>query len=298
MIESFLSGINCIIDNKIIKPTVTPPAPVSSYITFADPEVERICIENWSSDGIGLTYEDAAAVTDLGSIFTNNTIITTFEELQYFSGLITLKNNAFMFCSNLVSIIIPNSVTSIEDGIPEGLGCFLFCTKLKTIILSNSITSIGLGAFTACTGLGSISLPNSITYIGMYAFAACEGLFSINIPNSVTLIETGVFLRCKALESIIIPNSITSIKHEAFSNCKSLISVNIPNSVTEIGDRAFYGCNELTSVTIKALIPPQINNSTFQDTNLTNIYVPSDSVDAYKAAPIWSDYADVISAIV
>ena len=98
MIESFLSGINCIIDNKIIKPTVIPPAPVtppvSPYITFADPEVERICIENWSSDGVGLTYEDAAAVTDLNSFFRFSSI-KTFEELQYFTSLTSLSNHAF-----------------------------------------------------------------------------------------------------------------------------------------------------------------------------------------------------------
>lgn len=151
MIESFLSGINCIIDNKIIKPIVTPP--VISYITFADPEVERICIENWSSDGIGLTYEDAAAVTDLSNKFYENVSIVFFDELQYFTNLTLIGSSAFNGCAGLTSIIIPNSVTSI------GLQAFANCTRLTSITILNSVTSIEANGFYSCP-LENIYVPS------------------------------------------------------------------------------------------------------------------------------------------
>lgn len=176
MIENFLSENNCIISNKIIKPNVTPPSPVSPYITFADPVVKQICVENWGSDG-EITYEQAEAVVDLGTAFKYNTQITSFNELK-------------------------------------------------------------------CFGINSIS-------------------------------------------------------DEAFYGCTGLTSITIPSYVTIIGADAFSGCVGLTSVTCNNLIPPNLySNSFFDCINITNIYVPAESVDAYKTAENWSAYADIITAII
>ena len=93
-------------------------------------------------------------------------------------------------------------------------------------------------------------------------------------------------------------DGITKIRSYAFSNCTSLTSVTIPDSVTSIGNFIFYYCSSLSSVTVQATNPPTIGIDVFKNThaNLV-IYVPSESVDTYKAASGWSTYADIIQAI-
>lgn len=84
-------------------------------INFADDAVKSICVSNWDADGDGeLSKDEAAAVTNLGSVFSNNTEITSFDELKYFTGLTSLYSS-FSGCSNLSSITLPESLTSIGD---------------------------------------------------------------------------------------------------------------------------------------------------------------------------------------
>lgn len=116
-----------------------------------------------------------------------------------------------------------------------------------------------------------------------------------NIGTGVTSIAVSAFFNCTSLTSVTIGSSVTSIGTNAFDNCSSLTSVIIPNSVTSIGRKAFSRCSSLTSVTILATTPPTLGDvSAFYNTNNCPIYVPDASVDAYKAAPNWRQYADRI----
>lgn len=207
MIENFLSENNCIISNKIIKPApvshdpVLPDPVLPNYITFEDSIVKQICVENWGSDG-EITYAQAAIVTNLGGVFTNNTSIISFEELQYFINVNAQGSFAFSGCINLVSIVIPNSVTSIEHGM------FQSCSSLASIIIPNSVTSIGNFAFPGCSGLTSITIPNSVTSIGDYPFSNCTGLTSITI-EAITPPTLGAdaFLNDTNLSYILVPSA-------------------------------------------------------------------------------------------
>ena len=97
-------------------------------IDFADDNVKAICVANWDTDGDGeLSYAEAAAVTSLGTAFKNNADITSFDELQYFTGLTSLPNASFMSCTNLVSISLPSSIASL------GTGAFFNCTSLSVM---------------------------------------------------------------------------------------------------------------------------------------------------------------------
>ena len=169
--------------------------------------------------------------------------------------------------------------------------------EVTTFDIPEGTTKIGDYAFYNCSNLTSVTIPNSVTIIGGYAFNNCLSLTSVTIPNSVTSIGGSAFNRCSSLTSVTIPNSVTSIGGYAFNKCSSLTSVTIPNSVTSIVSYAFYKCPSLTSVTIKAITPPTLGSSAFNDTNNCPIYVPAESVDAYKTATNWSAYADRIQAI-
>ena len=126
---------------------------------------------------------------------------------------------------------------------------FLGCSGLTNITIPDSVTSIGGSAFWGCRGLTNIIIPVSVTSIGSSAFSGCSGLKSITIPDSVTSIGEYAFSGCSGLKSITIPDSVTSIGEGAFSDCDGLTSVTIGNSVTNIGDWAFDGCSGLTDIT-------------------------------------------------
>ena len=170
---------------------------------------------------------------------------------------------------------------------------FYNCTDLTSVIIPNSVTSIGASAFSG-SHLASIDIPNSVTSIGSNAFNSCRMLRSVNIPDSITSIEYGMFHTCDNLTSITIPNSVTSIGENAFYRCSELTSFIIPDSVTNIGNHVFNKCSGLTSVTIMSTTPPTLGTNVFSDTALTQIIVPAGCGEAYKTAENWSAYANYI----
>lgn len=164
--------------------------------------------------------------------------------------------------------------------------------------IPSGTTKIGYSAFSNCTGLTNVTIPNSVTTISGNAFTGCTGLTSITIPNSVTTIGDEAFQFCSSLSgALTLPNSLTVINRSVFKGCSSLTSITIPSRVTAIYTQAFYNCTGLTSITFEATAPPSINSNSFQNTNNCPIYVPAESVDAYKAASGWSTYASRIYPI-
>ena len=151
---------------------------------------------------------------------------------------------AFESCTSLTSITIPDRVTSIGES------AFLDCTSLTSITIPDRVTSVEKGTFRGCTSLTSITIPDRVSSIGGAAFYDCTSLTSITIPDGVTSIGDEAFYRCTSLTSITIPDSVTSIGGAAFSNCTSLTSITIPDGVTSIGNNAFLDCTGLTSITI------------------------------------------------
>ena len=145
-------------------------------------------------------------------------------------------------------------------------------------------------------GVGTLVIGGIITEIPYYAFNSCTNLTSVNIPDSVTTIGNYAFGWCTSLTSVNIPDSVTTIGYGAFTDSNSMTSVNIPDSVTSIGEDAFRSCTSLTSVYCKATTPPALGNVNVFDNNGSGrkIYVPAESLDAYKSATRWSEYADAI----
>lgn len=166
----------------------------------------------------------------------------------------------------------------------------------------NVITPIATNVFganivsnTYSDGKGIITCDGDVTTIGRWAFHSCKNLTSITIPNSVTSIGVEVFFNCKNLTNVTIPDSVTTIGNSAFVGCDNLTSITIPDSVTKIGNTVFYKCTSLTSVYCKATTPPVLGYDVFDENGSgRKIYVPYQSLDAYKTATNWSGYASAI----
>ena len=194
----------------------------------------------------------------------------------------TIGEYAFSGCSSLNSIVLGESVTSIDNY------AFRDCVSLSSINIGNKVKSIGIGAFYGCSNLTTLFIGKCITNIGIDAFRDCSiikkviiediaswckinhsnwssnplyyaghiycdentEIHNLIIPNSVTWVGGYAFYGCSGLTSVTIPNSVTWVGDYAFESCRGLTSVTIPNSVISIGNSAFDSCSGLTSVTI------------------------------------------------
>lgn len=137
-----------------------------------------------------------------------------------------INYGAFMCCSSLTSVKIPNGVTEIKGNYnnewSRSEGVFSMCTSLVDIAIPNSVTKIGYGAFSDCSNLTKIHIPTSVNEIDKYAFASCTSLTSIDIPEGVTSIKWETFAYCTGLADVGIPGSIIDIEEDAFRKCTNL----------------------------------------------------------------------------
>ena len=186
--------------------------------------------------------------------------------------------HAFSYCDSLTSVIIPNSVTSIDDA------AFFRCYELTSVTIPDSVTSIGNEVFTECFSLTNVTIPDSVTSIGDWAFYLCRSLTSVTIPNSVTIIGYWAFSSCGSLTSVTIPDSVTSIGDGVFRNCSSLTSVTIGNGITIIGDSAFCDCYNLTSVTIPDGVTIIGEYAFAGCRSLTSVTIPDSVTNIYYSA--------------
>ncbi|WP_308654000.1 PL29 family lyase N-terminal domain-containing protein [uncultured Alistipes sp.] len=245
----------------------------AQFINFNDIIVKSICLQNWDTNGDGeLSYDEAAAVTTIGTIFKENTEIREFKELKYFTGLTAIDDQAFYNCNNLLSIEIPQNVQSIGS---ESFFCQYYIPDPGTTIYNSSLISV--------------ILPNGLKSIGTKSFAYCEQLKNIKFPNSILSIGTAAFRHCHNLTSIEIPQG--AIESSAFSMCENVKTITIGKGVTAIASLAFNGCGSNPTVYCLPSTPPTCEKTSFK-APLT-IYVPIGSEDVYKEQ--WDTFADYIS---
>lgn len=232
---------------------------VEDYISFADPNVESICLQYWDKNKDGrISKSETSSVTTLERYFNKTTAIATsirsFDELQYFTGLKTLNKYAFSGCTNLESITFPSTMTTIE------MEALYNCSSLNHITLSSSLINIGEYALYHCSSLERLIIPSTLINISETAFRGCSGLKSIEVESGNTkydsrnncnaLILTSTNTLTLGCENTVIPNSILSIADYAFYNCEGLSVIDIPGSVTTIGNYAFCKCINVNSIFI------------------------------------------------
>ena len=159
------------------------------------------------------------------------------------NGVVYIGKVAYLGKNLSGDISINDGTESISDE------AFLNCTGLTSITIPNNVTYIGSSAFAGCTSLTSIAIPNSVTVIQDCAFKNCTSLTSITIPNSVTIIQENAFKNCTSLTSITIPASVETIMEQTFYGCENLKTVTIyaPSCYLNNYD-AFLGCNNLANI--------------------------------------------------
>jgi len=183
-------------------------------------------------------------------------------------GTITkIGNHAFLGCTSLKTIYLPENLTELEDAtfanctnltrvvLNDNLKiihphAFCVCPNLKSIIIPDSVEIIDRSVFSLCTNLTEIELSKNLKSLGSNAFTGCENLKKITIPEFVSVIDLSTFEECKNLNEVILPKQIIKIKDYAFSNCRNLEKIEIPSNVQCINQDAFRGCKKLQKITI------------------------------------------------
>ena len=324
-------------DSTYMEITLDSDVEFSFYIGNApdDTQTTMNCSIDW---GDGTIETKTITADDYGFKLVHNYVVGSYKiELYGVERDYSVVGDAYG--SSLISH--PSIVKRVVLGSGSSIGycAFIGCTSLTSINIPESVTSIGQGAFGNCNRLTSVTLPNTnnatihpdafrgsgtptidgVIYsvgtseltVGNYTFNNTGFLtFYLNgnpysstgsvdsvvvyscdrsksgglvIPSTisyngttynVTSIRGSAFSGCSSLTSINIPESVTSIGDSVFIGCSSLTSINIPEGVTSIGGSAFSGCSSLTSIVIPDGVT-SIGNSTFEGcSKLTSINIP------------------------
>lgn len=270
-------------------------------IDFEDDAVKAVCVANWDANGDGeMSWQEVSNITDLGKAFTNNTQITRFFELEFFQGLTSIADSAFMGCTNLQEVMMPQAITRIGGHAFDGCGRLMFAE------IPEMVTTIGDYAYQECTSVTSLFIPFETTSISNSAFRGCSNLEYINvseqntiydsrnecnalietssntlvlgckntvIPNTVVTIGTWAFYECDFEQVLQIPSSIKVIEQSAFNSASGIGQVSFPEGLEEIKDWAFNWC-DFESLTLPSTLK-NLGYGSFGHNNIQSVTIPA-----------------------
>lgn len=215
-------------------------------------------------------------------------VFNTFQELEQITFPSTLKavlSSAFTYCTGLVN----------TNDLPEGLefvgsNAFSNCRKL-TVTIPSTVTNISMTAFNNNWSMKEIHIPGTVKVIGQQAFSDARACKSVIIDEGVEEISSFCLQNITGITRIKIPNSVKTIGSRAFNGDKNVKYLEIGESVATIDAVAFGGMNPDTII-VRAVTPPEYTNQTYYMTDTdclekTVVFVPEESIDAYKSAWIW-----------
>jgi len=276
--------------------------------------------------------EDNANYSSLDGVLFNKdkTVLIWFAQMstQYYTvpdGVTTIKNEAFARCENILEVTISDSVTSIGfDAFDQctnitkmnistnsalttwGGQSFFYCCQLTSIYIPAGVTSLNGTTFEFCYNLKSVNFaPNStLTSLGFSDFMNCGQLTNITIPDSVSTLGSDLFCNDSRLVNVNISptSSLTTLQDGVFNSCSALTSLILPSGVTSISTNVFYRCTNFNTLLLSSVTPPTLSSTNaFSSSGITAttgyIYVPEESVEAYKTATNWSYFADRIFGV-
>lgn len=230
-------------------------------------------------------FKNVNVGTNYGKFYINEELV----ENVIIDKAIQIKSNSFVRYKRLNSIYIGSQVINIGER------AFESCSPITSFTFSNSskLETIGDYAFWYAT-IKEISIPSSVMSIGRGAFSYSDIETIYNFENTqITEISSSMFSNSK-IKNISLPSIITNIGNSAFSYCYSLTSITIPASVTSIDNYAFQESSKLVTMRIESATPPTLANINAISSATTQIQVPMESVEAYKTATNWANFADII----
>ena len=247
------------------------------YLTFEDTEAWRICCENWGD------YNETV-ITDNG----NNTvdIVVTFKSM-------------------LNNVVKKSNVISTQTDVDNSGGMYVEGTTKQAVGITmkqcQAVTSMGSNSsvFSDNTVIQKFNELAYFTGLTAYAtghFEYCTSLSELTLlPLDIK--KVNVYRGCTSLSSLIVPEGVTTITGDYWIYQSGVTYVELPSTLTN-GDRHLLGNLRNACVfVIKAIEPPTIARAFTQMNNSSVIYVPNDSVNAYKAADKWSAIASKIYSI-
>lgn len=188
---------------------------------------------------IWYTSKDGKVVTPtqtsgFGAEIVSNTYTDGLGVIKFDGPVTMVGYNAFYNNSTIKSIILPSTVTEIDDRA-------FFYSSLESITINDGVTRIGDSVFSN-SRLGSIVVPNSVTEIGTFAFSTGT-LSEVTLGSGLTEIGR-IFYQCD-IKEIVIPDSVTAIREQAFEDCSSLKKVVLGKGVKTVEPSAFFECDQL-----------------------------------------------------
>ena len=149
------------------------------------------------------------------------------------------------------NVTIPSTLGGVKVT-RIGQGAFAFCSDLITVTIPDEVKTVGTYAFGKCGGLKFVSIPSSVTVIGNASFCYCSKLESLTIPKNVVSVFEFAFTGCNGLKTIVIPDRVRNIGKRAFYECTGLTSVMMRGERPDAKEEVFGGCTNLKVIHVPA----------------------------------------------
>ena len=241
----------------------------------------------FTSCGIIGSLTIPSTVTDIGEYAFNYCTLTSVTLLKGQEGLIkNIGHYAFLQCSNLQSVSLPEGVQSI------GSEAFSICPNLQSVSLPEGLQSIGGDAFFKSGITGELTIPSSVTNIESGAFKECTSLTSVTLRKGqeglIKTIGDGAFSGCSSLQSVSLPEGLQSIGNDTFFGCSDLQFVSLPEGLQSIGENAFRTSGITGTLTIPSTMTSIGKNAFINTGGLNEILVYSDNMTTIGEG-VWSN---------
>ena len=190
---------------------------------------------------------------------------------------------------------------AIGIGSEDGCGARLVSNEFKdgkgVLTFDGPVTVIPSSMFKGNAALKSITIPSSVTELAYQAFEDCSTMLSITMQEGIKIIGANAFQNCFSLRKLLIPSTLEIIGSFAIRSCNALQELVVPENVSSLDEFALYGCSSLKSLTFLSDKPCSIGFRALDETGDCPILVPAASVEKYRSAAGWKDYASRIKSI-